>query len=237
MKMYMKYAALGLIILLTAVNVSAQSYNLDWGFNIDGTSYCYDGLDCTFDFVGYSGGLTSRDQLPPVIDTSGIELIDFQNSFASGLGTATVTIDGAGLHFVIFYVDQDLGPLYTDSTDENGGPFGILPVGEMWEVDEPGDGASGDGTLGLTYFGDLIQFNFVIDGILDNTIFFDALDNQFLGHNGDTAMALGWNFELSAGDTATISFTVSDSVVPTGFYLMQTDTSGINKVYLSSDLN
>jgi hypothetical protein len=184
------------VLLCTAGIAGAQSDNLDWGFNIDGVTYCFDGLDCTSDIIGDSGGLTGIGDLPASIDTSGIDLVDENLLSATGLGTVSITVVGEGPHVVIFYIDQDLG---VDAYDENGAAVNSPLSGQTWEIDEPGIGDSGNGTSGITYIGDLLQFGFVIDGILDNQVFYDAIDDQSLGHNGDTAMALGWNFDLAAG--------------------------------------
>jgi hypothetical protein len=234
----MKKILLTLIVVLLCTSgiAVAQSDNLDWGFNVDGVTYCFDGLDCTFDIIGFSGGLTGISDLPSSIDASGIDLTDLTNLTATGLGTASITVEGAGSHVVIFYIDQDLG---VSAYDENGAPVNSPLFGQMWEIDEPGDGDSGNGTAGITYFGDLLQFGFVIDGILDNQVFYDALDDQFLGQNGDAAMAIGWEFDLINGQTAIVTVTISEAVPsdPSVFYLRQSDADGQNNNYLSSTID
>jgi len=77
--------------------------------------------------------------------------------------------------------------------------------------------------------------------VLDNQVFFDAVEppgGQSLGHDGDAAMAMGWDFELAAGERAVINFTVSTSPTSTpAFHLKQSDADGTNNVYLYSTID
>ncbi len=65
-------------------------------------------------------------------------------------------------------------------------------------------------------------------------VFSDAVDGQSLGHDGDAAMAIGWNFDLNAGEIAQIGFTLSTGPMPGGFHLKQTHGEDSTTVYFSS---
>lgn len=238
MKTVITIAAAVLLLVPGIAGAQTVSKNMDWGFNIDGDTYCFDGLDCTYDIIGASGGLTGIGDLPLFIDVTGIDLIDddITKLNATGLGTATVNVLGAGPHSVSAYFDNDLGD---DAYDENGAAVGSQAAGQSWEIDEPGDGLSGNGTLGLLYVGDLLEFNFVNagnPGVLDNQVFYDDFDGQFLGHDGDAAMAIGEEFELADGQMAIVTFTVTD-VMPTStpFYISQSDDDS-NTIYFTSSV-
>src|SRR5665811_1536657 len=74
---------------------------------------------------------------------------------------------------------------------------------------------------------------------LVNNVIAGALDNQILDGSGthgpqDIAMANGWrNFVVSSGDTGVLSFVISATATPSGFYLEQTDPDGTN-IFCSS---
>jgi hypothetical protein len=53
----------------------------------------------------------------------------------------------------------------------------------------------------------------------------------------DVSMALGWAFNLTAGQTATIIFSLSETAPVSGFYLWQTDPDSKVDIYFSSTLN
>ncbi|UCD35146.1 MAG: hypothetical protein JSU90_12785 [Nitrospiraceae bacterium] len=236
MKTFIAIAAAVLLFVSGVAGAQTVSLNMDWGFNIDGETYCFDGLDCTYDIIGYTGGLTGIGDLPSFIDVTGIDLIDITNLNPTGLGTVKIMVEGAGTHSVIAYFDIDLG---ADAYDENGMALNDPVVGQTWEIDEPGDGNSGNGTGGIPYFGDLLQFNLVIDGMLDNLVYHDAVDGQDLPGNGDAAMAIGEEFDLADGEMAIVSFTVTD-VMPTStppvFHLKQFDADESNTIYFMSSV-
>jgi hypothetical protein len=128
-------------------------------------------------------------------------------------------------------MDHDFGDIWYD---EDGIANGSPETGQSWEIDEPG--SCGDqcpiGNLGLPYTGDIFE-NFV-SNTLDNQVFYASNDNQTLTPPDDVSMAMGWNFPLSPGQEARITFTLSNSVVPTGFHLKQWDTVSGDDIYFSS---
>ena len=52
----------------------------------------------------------------------------------------------------------------------------------------------------------------------------------------DVSMALLWNFLLAAGETATLTFTVTDVAPLSGFYLSQTDPDSPYAIYMTGGL-
>lgn len=134
----------------------------------------------------------------------------------TGLGTITATINGTGAHsFIAFFdheIDETINTFYNEFGSANGAPI----AGRSWEIDEPG-----------FVFGDIYS-NFTA-GTLDNSV--GTTDPE------DVSMAMGWNFNLAAGQTASIQFSLT-TLEPTSslFYLQQLDPESQASVYLSSDL-
>lgn len=137
---------------------------------------------------------------------------------ASGLGSVSVAVSGAGAHFVGLYVDYEIDEEINTFFNEYGSTSGTAGAGQTWEIDEPGFNPP---------FGD-IYTNFFAQA-LDNTNSVPSTAPN------DVAMALGWDFVLAAGETATVAFSVSD-VAPGGFFLAQTDPDSQSTIYFSSNL-
>ena len=76
---------------------------------------------------------------------------------ATGLGTATATVTGAGIHNVLFFLDIEIDEAINTFFNEFGSVIGAPGAGLSWEIDEPGFGGFGD-----------IYANFVA-GALDST--------------------------------------------------------------------
>ncbi len=121
----------------------------------------------------------------------------------SGLGTLTWSSSAAGSHTFIAMFDYDIDKDTNTFFNEYGATGGLPATGQSWEIDEPG-----------YVFGTI--YNNVMVGALDNTNGVPA------GSEEDVSMAMGWNFELIAGQTAVITLSISD-VLPSGFYLTHAD--------------
>ena len=83
--------------------------------------------------------------------------------------------------------------------------------------------------LATSLFGDIFD-NFLVSN-LDNT------NNVPQGLEDDVSMALGWDFALNAGETATIQFNIQNTAAPTGFFLSQTDPDSNETIWFSSTLD
>jgi len=136
----------------------------------------------------------------------------------TGLGTITATITGAGSHNFDAYFDHDI----SNTTDnELGSTSGSVGAGQSWEV---------DGSLWANNPGD-IDLNFEA-GILDNTIGNGIPD--------DVAMAMGWDFDLTDGQTAEIILELTDIAPLSGFFLAQSNmVRGVSNydIFLTGTLN
>lgn len=186
-----------------AVIINGVDYNLfDWGLNLDGVTYCAAGPGCMVEPA-----------LPGDLPPSVTGVFDF----ASGLGTLSIEIGGAGGHSVDLFVDHEIDQATNTFFNEFGAPTNTAGASQSWEIDEPG-----------FIFGDIFA-NFLAS-TFDNT---NAVPQ---GMENDVSMGLGWDFILGAGDIATIDF-VLDLVAPTsGFYLAHTDPLSNATIYFSSTL-
>jgi len=95
----------------------------DWGFNIDGTTYC-DWGPCDFDSAGPG-------VLPGSVNTGGFD-------FMTGLGTLSVAISGTGAHNIDLFVDHEIDESLNTFFNEFGTTSGSVSAGQSWEIDEPG---------------------------------------------------------------------------------------------------
>ena len=77
-----------------------------------------------------------------------------------------------------------------------------------------------------------IYFDNFLDSTLDNRIFYDAFDDQSLSDPDDVSMAMGWDFSLAVGETALLSFVISEDFADMlgGIVLAQTDVES-NRPY------
>lgn len=146
----------------------------------------------------------------------------------TGLGTITYTTTNVGnnnalLFFNLDYLDDVLG---SNAYDETGGITGTAAAGQLFEIDDsevpPLHVGSGD-----------IYTNF-INGTPDGLAFKNGLLDS--DNPTDVAALMGWNFNLAAGDTATITWTVA-TTNPGGFYLSQFDSDDDQTVFYNSSLS
>jgi hypothetical protein len=140
--------------------------------------------------------------------------------YTTGLGILTWTVNTAGNYNFIAFFDHEIDESINTFFNEYGAVSGTAAAGQSWEIDEPG-----------YVFGDI--YNNVLAGTLDNT------NGVPSSAPDDVSMAMGWDFVLNAGETATISIYLSAIQPVSGFYLEQTDpdsdASGAS-IYLSSSL-
>ena len=126
----------------------------------------------------------------------------------TGLGTLTFTDTGAGAHsFNVFFDHSLTAPFY----NEYGAVSAAPPVaGQSWEI--------GD-SFASTIYSDTQA------GVLTNTNMLPGQTDNYLNTcsgptcNGDVAMAMGFNYTLLAGQTETVTLTVSHTQPTSGFYL------------------
>lgn len=134
---------------------------------------------------------------------------------AQGLITASIT--GAGAHSFTAFWDYELDETVNGFSNEYATVVGAPAAGLSWEVDEPG-----------FVFGDI--YGNIQTGLLDNT---NAVG---IGAPDDVSVALGWNFNLAAGETALISLLVSTVAPVSGFYIGHFDPGTGSQLFYSTAL-
>jgi len=137
----------------------------------------------------------------------------------TGLGALTLSFSTPGLHYAGLFVDHELDEALNTFFNELGttGP-GSPPAGSSWEIDEPG------------FNGGNIYDHFLL-GQLDNSVGRLAPD--------DVSLALGWDFILTPGESAAVSFLVTEDRADLGagaFYLVQLDPDSGRALYFTSSL-
>jgi hypothetical protein len=136
----------------------------------------------------------------------------FAPYYLSGLGTMQYTVTGAGAHSFIGFVDDEadyVNGVFNDSGFTGGGS---KPSYLSWQIDAPS-------TLGT------LAYN---NGPLLN------VNNVPAGQN-DVSFALGFAFNLAAGQKATIDLSLTPSA-PGGFYLADQNNYSGQTVYYSGSL-
>lgn len=191
MRVLLAVAAVILAVGLAAPAADADPSLFEWAVKIDGT---------------VSDSLNG-DPVPASVNTAALDL-------TTGLGTLTVTVSGAGVHYVGFFVDHEIDEATNTFFNEVGSVSGAPAAGQSWEIDEPG-----------YVFGDIFA-NFSA-GSLDNSVGTNNPD--------DVSMALAWDFTLGAGETATLTFIIGN-VDPGGFRLRQEDPDSSYSLYAKSQL-
>jgi hypothetical protein len=137
---------------------------------------------------------------------------------ATGLGTLTFTISGAGAHKFDAFFDSNLNvPFY----NEFGTTGGVAAAGQTWTIDDP---------LAGTIFADTKAHNLDsinwIPGKTDNfngtcASVYDTTTPGCANSNDDVSMAMGFSFNLLAGQTEIITLTLSHNAPGGGFFLHQ----------------
>ncbi|TAA42614.1 hypothetical protein [Corallincola spongiicola] len=137
---------------------------------------------------------------------------------SNDLGTLRFTVEGAGQHAFILFLDYEIDESSNSFINEYGTKVGHTEIGQSWEIDEPG-----------YIFGDIYQH--VIDGELDNT------NNVPERAPEDVSFALGWDFLLEEGEVGYIDMNISDILPDMSFYLQHSDNQSDSSIYFSSVLS
>ncbi|MFZ5764433.1 MAG: PEP-CTERM sorting domain-containing protein [Thermodesulfobacteriota bacterium] len=137
--------------------------------------------------------------------------------WTSGLGTLTWSTSVAGSHTFLAFFDLEIDEADNTYFNEYGAAHGSTAAGQSWEIDEPG-----------YLFGDI--YDNLLAGSLDNS------NGVPVGLPDDVSFALGWDFTLGVGETATIVLNLTNAAPQAGFFLSQTDPDSDESVYFSSTL-
>ena len=161
-----------------------------------------------YDWAFYIDGVTYEKLNGDAIPTTG--------SLVNGLGTLSLTSSGAGSHTIVAYLDYEIDEVINTYFNEVGSSANTLAAGQSWQI---GDGFAASPNI----------YDNALAGALTNSDLNGGLPN-------DVAMAIGWNFTLLAGETATISYLLSDLTRPDGFYLEQFDRDSQAYLFFSSGM-
>ncbi len=151
---------------------------------------------------------------------SGVDLSGF-DGLGSGLGTVKFTLSGTGNHYIGAFFDHEIDEATNTYTNEIGSSTGAPAAGQSWEIDEPG-----------WVDGDIYQNfqNSSLDNGIGTSIYGDTTFPD------DVSMAMGWDFTLVAGETATVTMVVSEIQPAAGFLLTQADPDSQAGIYFYSAL-
>ncbi len=154
----------------------------------------------------------SSGPLPGYFNTGGFD-------WNTGLGTIAINYNpGVGNYYLLSFFDHEIDEAINTYFNEYGNAIGSPVSGQSWEIDEPG-----------WVFGDI--YSNVLSGALDN---FNGVPSSALD---DVSMALGWDFNLLAGETATIRLILSDTAPLSVFHLVHTDPDSQSSIYFSSTID
>lgn len=167
-----------------------------------------------FEYAFYVDGNFGHNVLPGggTFNTAGF-------NFTTGLGTIGLTVTGTGNHTIIGWFNHDFDSAINTFFNEYAAVFNVPAAGQSWEIDEPG-----------YVFGNIFS-HVQAGGPLDNA---NAVPS---GSPDDVSWAFGWNFALTAGQTALINFNVGQTAPGGGFYLQQTDFDTGESIFFSSSLS
>ena len=207
--------AAALLFAATGPAQAGQIEPFDSCLNINGAIYDI-GIDCALDLDGAAPGNVTDD-----IETNFL-------APDSGLGSVSITLEEVGDFFVGLFVDWEIDEFFNGYDNEDFGSGGVLAAGQTFEVDEPGYAP-------LDQYGGDIFINFE-DSLLDNAF----MQDLFLGASGnapeDISMALGWDFSLTAGQSAIVTFLLSETQPGSGFWLSHSDPASEVEFFFSSTL-
>ncbi len=196
--------------------LKAATVRLDadgWGLNTDGEAFSSSFGDTTAD-------LSSATE-------AAYNITNFD--FSTGLGEIKVEVNSIGFHSVTSFFDHDIDINANGFLNETGSSSGTPDAGQSWEIDEPSF-VSGD------IFYNWYDSGFLTPGsLLDNSIgtswynpvtgvySYDPFSLDLSGDN--VSMAMGWDFELFADETATVSFLLEKSLDETSIFFSSTLTT------------
>lgn len=134
-------------------------------------------------------------------------------TLTNGLGSLNFTTAAAGTHTFIAFFDHEIDEAINTFFNEVGSVSGAPVAGQSWQIDDPFNGSIYGNTLA---------------GSLDNS--------NSVASPEDVSMAIGWNFVLTAGETASIDLLLSSTAPDGGLYLVQSDPDSQESIYYSSSM-
>jgi hypothetical protein len=165
----------------------------EWGFNVNGT------------IIDNLNGNAVTD-LPAYFNYSGFD-------FNTGLGTVTVTFSAPGIYAIAAMFDHEMNQTINGFTDEYASQTGLRAAGQSFQMETP-----------LDVYNFFSAFNATTP--LENAVEFGPAEDGSgnpIQNPSDQSMALGQIFDLVAGQTGVLTFTVGRDVPASGMYLQQFD--------------
>lgn len=168
----------------------------------------------------FEWGLKSEGSLFAPGDFLPANVDDSRFDFTTGLGLLSLTINSPGIHYAGLFVDHEIDESVNTFFNELGSSMGIPVDGQSWEIDEPGFNPP---------FGDIFA-NFE-GSSLENS---NAISS---GSTNDVSMAMGFDFTITADESATITWLVEEVAPSAGFFLSHTDPDSNASVFFSGKLD
>ncbi|RPJ05334.1 MAG: hypothetical protein EHM36_08440, partial [Deltaproteobacteria bacterium] len=164
------------------------------------------------DYAFYVNGDLYVRSFPAAMDASGFDP-------NTGLGTLVITFQSlpAGNYSFRAFFDHEIQETINGFDNEYGGYFGSPAPGQTWEIGEPGY------QTGSVY-------NHFLSGSLTNS------NGIPVETRDDVSMAMGWDFALSAGQTARIRLFLTSQTPSSSFYLTHTDPESEESIYFFGEL-
>ena len=153
------------------------------------------------------------DSLPTSVDDRGFD-------FTTGLGALSITVNTPGNHRVAFFVDHEIDESMNTFFNEFGDASGTPVNGQSWEIDEPGFHPP---------FGNIFA-NFETNSLDDS-------NGVSSGSENDVSMALGFDFSTQPGDSASVTWILSEVAPSNGFFLSHTDPDSDASIFFSGSLD
>ena len=150
-------------------------------------------------------------------DTSGMPVDGTLGADDFGTLTWSWSTSTGGTHNFIAYFDYEIAEEANGYLNEYGAATGALATGQTWQIDDPNNYEDGN----------------IYDNLYDNTL----SNTNNITTAGDVAWAMGWDFDLAAGDTAVITMILGDSIPVSGFYLSQIDNDTLESIYFSGSID
>jgi len=166
-----------------------------------------------YDWAFNVDGITYENYYGDMMPTQGV--LD-----SNGLGTLTWSVDTAGSHSFISFFDFDIydpSSLFADKYNEYGDVVGVTTNFQSYEIDDQ--------------WGGTIYYN-LLEGVLYNQNYITS------SSPGDVSVAIGYNFTIDEGQSATISLTLTQVISGfDGFYLSQIDAESQETLFFYGTLN
>lgn len=122
----------------------------------------------------------------------------------TGLGSLDFQFSSPGTHSLIAFFNHEFAAGHNTFFNEYGEAKGAPANGQSWQIDEPG-----------LVFGTI--YDNMLAGELANTNYIPASSPE------DVSLALGWDFELQAGEQALLSLMIGQQEPDADFYLSHSD--------------